>query len=142
MKSNKNIWIFVGFLVVLAAVAGVMYFAIGRNNPGVAKGGKTTISLETSGGVPYEWSCKVTDGSIAKTEGPVNRDLSNGAEGGAAEVIYTIRGVKSGETTARCEYWNIVSNEDIPEETREYSVVVDDSLNTQVKITKIINEDN
>lgn len=96
------------------------------------KGG--SIILKTNGGVPYNWQYTIENPKIVKFKAKKVKSKNKNLVGGEVIETYVFKGMKKGTTTITFNYKNTSTNR--IEQTKKYTVTVDNNLNLKIKEKK------
>ena len=132
MKDKKPIWGIFGLAIVIVAVIVTVVVAIRHDRPSQLPQGTAEITLNTNGGVPYEWVYRIEDESIIEHTGVSSKALDSN-EGGAVEETHTFRALKEGETNVVFEYKSFVDEDGSIMKQNNYRVKVDKNLNITIE---------
>ena len=133
MKEGKPLWGIVGLAIVIVAVIVAVVVAIRHDRPSQLPQGEAEITLETNGGVPYEWVYKIEDDSIVSHVGLKTKALDS-TEGGVVEETHTFRALKEGETNIVFDYKDFVDEGEMSLKENIYRAKVDKNLNLTIEL--------
>ena len=110
---------------ILSAIAAILtvYFI----NRATSSSSQLELTVQTNGGVPYNWECEIGDTSIVKLVEQKSVDSNPELAGGVVYLHYYFEGLKEGNTTITFKYKDIRNGNIEREETN--IVKVDNNKN-------------
>ena len=90
---------------------------------------KSTITVQTNGGVSYDWRYKLSkDGIISVKE--TSKEHDKGVAGGVVDIKYIITPLKEGTTMMELKYINITDNS--IDKMKKYKIKVDKDMHVLI----------
>lgn len=109
-------------IILLLALGIMAYYYLGNVN--------NTITVQTNGGVPYDWQYELSDDnivSVRETSKVRDKDLA----GGVVDINYIIIPKKTGTTIMTLKYINITDNS--IDKYKKYKIKVDKYMHVSIE---------
>ena len=113
--------IILSVVVLLLALGVMVYYYLGKE--------KATITVQTNGGVPYDWQYELSNDDIISIE-ETSKEHDRNVAGGVVDIKYIITPLKKGTTMMELKYINITDNS--IDKMKKYRIKVDKYMHVSI----------
>ena len=108
---------------------GVLFVVLGIIIPNESGSKTIELTMQTNGGVPYEWQYEIKDMDIVEfvKSYEIDNQNKNGLVGAPISINYVFKGIKEGKTTITFKYVSL-SDGEIAQE-KDFNIKVDNKKN-------------
>lgn len=112
---NKKLIIILTSLIGVLAITSIILLNV--------NGSKTLeITVNTNGGVPYNWQYEIEDEEIVKYVKKYTVEEDKTLDGGPVSINFVFEGLREGKTTIKLKYVNVIDNSVEKEEIHHVKV--------------------